>query len=118
MGILTVIFIASTSGVKSGAHDTKRQSDLKQIQLSLAIYYEVNRAYPASLSTLVSGGFLPSPLPSDPVGSGAYEYLASGTNNSTYCLGTTLESAIPSDSASCTSQSSGSTANYKVQPPK
>lgn len=115
MGVLLSVVLASTTLARAKSRDTKRISDMKEIQLGLAVYFDVNRVYPASLNTLTSQGFLPS-LPTDPQGT-AYEYLSSSPN-STYCLGSKLENTIPTDNTSCTSAASGSTANYKVIPPQ
>lgn len=112
MGILTSVVVGATTASRSKARDTKRISDMKEIELGLALYFDVNKSYPASLNTLVSDKYLPV-IPTDPAG-GGYEYLASNGNRS-YCIGVRLEGAIPNDSASCTSQASGSTANYKSQ---
>lgn len=115
IGVLSGVVLESTAVARAKSRDTKRQSDMKEIQLGLALYYDVNKAYPASLATLVSQRFIPE-LPSDPNGT-AYEYL-SASPFSTYCIGVKLESAIPTDGASCTSAASGSTANYKAAPPQ
>jgi hypothetical protein len=87
---------------------------MKEIQIGLALYYDVNKVYPAALSTLAQAGqnYLPS-IPTDPLGGTAYEYLSSSPFK-TYCLGVKLESTIPNDSATCTSAISSSTANYKA----
>ncbi|MDE1874966.1 MAG: prepilin-type N-terminal cleavage/methylation domain-containing protein [Patescibacteria group bacterium] len=121
IGILTAVIIASTTLSRAKARDTRRIGDMKEIQLGLALYYDVNRAYPigndaSALTVLTSQKYIPS-LPTDPLTNGNYEYVSSSPGT-TYCLGVTLEDAIPSDSASCTSALSGSTANYKAQPPQ
>ncbi len=114
IGILTAIVISSTDAARVHARDSKRISDIKEIQLGLAVYYDVNRAYPTALSSLTSQKFLPD-LPTDPLGA-SYEYIGS---NTTYCIGTTLENTsdapVELPSASCTSSAS-STANYKAMP--
>ncbi|MBX4209333.1 prepilin-type N-terminal cleavage/methylation domain-containing protein [Candidatus Parcubacteria bacterium] len=113
VGVLTSVAIASISASRIKARDTKRISDMKEVQLGLALYYDVNRAYPADLTTLVTQKYIPS-LPVDPAGT-AYEYLVTSGR---YCFGAKLEGVIPSDSTTCTSAASGSTANYKAQPPQ
>jgi prepilin-type N-terminal cleavage/methylation domain-containing protein len=110
MGIFTSVVITSTTSSRAKARDTRRISDMKEIELGLVLYYDVNKVYPVALSTLVTGKYLPS-IPTDPAGS-AYEYLTSNANKN-YCIGVRLEAGIPNDSATCTSQVSGSTANYK-----
>ena len=115
IGLFTSVLAASTTASRAKARDNRRITDMKEIQLGLALYYDVNRAYPAgtdasALDVLVTDKYLPA-IPTDPAGGAAYEYMTSGGR---YCLGVTLESTIPDDSASCTSKSSGSTANYKA----
>lgn len=114
IGVLAAIVIASTASARAGARDTRRVGDLKEIQLGLAVYYDVNRSYPAALSTLAATGqkYLPA-IPTDPTGA-AYEYVRLTTT--TYCLGATLESLnhSPGDNSAC---STGGSANYKVQQP-
>lgn len=112
IGVLTSAIVTVTTTSRAKARDTRRISDMKEIELGLAIYYDVNKAYPANLSALTAGKYLPE-IPSDPAG-GSYEYLTSNSNK-TYCIGVKLEGAIPNDSVTCTSQASGSTANYKSQ---
>lgn len=121
VGILTAIVIDSAAASRAKARDTRRISDMKEIQLGLAIYYDVNRAYPVgtdatALSVLASQKYIPE-VPTDPQG-GNYEYTGSAT---TYCVGVKLENTgnIPADfpSSSCTS-GTPSSANYKAQPPQ
>lgn len=115
IGILTAIVIPSTSTARARARDNRRITDMKEIQLGLALYYDVNRAYPdgttiSVLSVLTAEKYLPS-IPSDPTG-GAYEYVTSNGAR-TYCLGVKLEGAVPNDSSSC-ALGAGTTANYKA----
>lgn len=119
IGVLATIVIGSTSGSRAKSRDNRRITDIKVIQLGLALYYDVNKAYPvgANISSLtvpiVNDKYLPE-IPADPQG-GTYEYKSDGM---TYCLGTLLESTtIPAENAAslCTSADSGSTANYKVK---
>lgn len=115
IGILTSIVIGSTNASRGKARDTRRIADMKEIQLALAVYYDVNKVYPASLSTLAATGQkYMAAIPTDPQTKASYEYLTSNSNRN-YCIGVKLEGAIPSDHVNCTSQSSGSTANYKAQ---
>lgn len=111
IGILTSIVIASTVASRAKANDTRRIADMKEIQLGLALYYDVNKVYPASLSVLATQKYLPA-IPTDPV-SGSYEYVPMGTPVTHYCVGVKLQGAVPPDSASC-SLGAGSTANYKA----
>lgn len=110
IGIFTTVVFGSITTSRSKARDNSRISDMKTIQLALALYYDVNKFYPANLSILDDVGqkYLPS-IPNDPQTHQDYIYnLVDG--NKKYCLGVILEdsSAIPNDNvASC-----GSGANY------
>jgi prepilin-type N-terminal cleavage/methylation domain-containing protein len=110
IGILTSIVIGSTNISRAKARDSKRISDMKEIQLGLALYYDVNKAYPSDLASLVTDRYLPV-IPTDPDALRSYEYLLVAGR---YCLGVTLEDIIPPDGATCTSAVSNSTANYKA----
>lgn len=118
IGVLFAIVIGSTTASRSRARDNKRITDLKEIQLGLALYYDVNKAYPIGNDTsilvtkLVVDKYLPE-IPRDPAG-GQYEYTGTAT---TYCLGTKLEVATPpsDNNTTCSSKPSGSIATYKVQ---
>ncbi|MEN9621937.1 MAG: protein ral secretion pathway protein [Candidatus Parcubacteria bacterium] len=117
IGFLFTIVIGSTTASRSRARDNRRITDLKEIQLGLALYYDVNKVYPVGtdvsilVTKLVTDKYLPE-IPNDPAG-GTYEYTGSAT---TYCLGAKLEmTSAPSDNnASCSSKPSGSIATYKV----
>ncbi|HVM73902.1 MAG TPA: prepilin-type N-terminal cleavage/methylation domain-containing protein [Candidatus Paceibacterota bacterium] len=70
IGILASIILASLSTAKSRGRDSKRISDIKQIQLALELFYDANGYYPANIYTgspspLVSGGYISS-MPTDP----------------------------------------------------
>ena len=114
IGMLTSVVIGSTTASRMRARDNRRITDMKEIQLGLALYYDVNKAYPAgndvsALTILVTEKYLPE-IPTDPQGI-SYEYLATSGH---YCFGVLLESTVPNDSSDCTSKSSGSVATYKA----
>lgn len=103
IGILTAIVLPNLNNARIKGRDAKRISDIKSIQLALAIYYDTHRAtgYPLSLAALGSGysGYLPS-IPIDPVGNVAYKYsaLGSGTFCSGYHLAAVVEGTVASGS--------------------
>lgn len=99
IGIITSIVVGSTTVSHTKSRDYTRISDLHFIQLTLGVYYDVYKSYPANLNTLVTGGFMSS-VPVDPFSKVAYPY-SSGTK---YCLGAFMEdaTAIPKDNAACT----------------
>ena len=120
IGVMTAIIFGSTALSRSKARDARRASDVAQVQLALALYFDVNRAYPSGTDTsglniLVTQKYLPA-SPADPLQGQAYEYLSSN-GNANYCFGVKFEGTPPSElqtSSSCTSKTTGSVANYKV----
>ncbi|HEU0080679.1 MAG TPA: prepilin-type N-terminal cleavage/methylation domain-containing protein [Candidatus Paceibacterota bacterium] len=121
-GFLTGIVLASTTVSRAKARDTRRVSDMKEIQLGLALYYEVNKAYPsgtgmAPLGVLVTDKYLPE-LPSDP-GGGTYEY-ASYNGDKSYCIGAKLDDVSSAPNDNVTTNATCNTAlpnsNYRSVP--
>jgi general secretion pathway protein G len=86
IGILAGIIIPSLNNAKLGGRDSKRLADVKNIQLSLAQYYNDNLKYPCSLYTSYSAGSVCLPnfignymttVPKDPKdGATQYTYSA------------------------------------------
>ncbi len=106
IGILSSVVLTSLNGARQKGRDARRISDIKQIQLSLELYYDSTGAYPAQIcstatgpcpsSVLVTNGYIAS-LPIDPSDNAVYAYspYAQTTNNtmcSGYHLGADLES--------------------------
>jgi type II secretion system protein G len=107
IGLLASIIMVSLSGAKSKSRDSKRQADLKSIQLALSLYYNDNGMYPkniyAGAGTAPANGLAPTYLPSVPIdpnspsgttcsagtGASCYHYIPYSTG-STNCSGTTL----------------------------
>ncbi|OWK26700.1 MAG: hypothetical protein US76_02670 [Parcubacteria group bacterium GW2011_GWA2_38_13b] len=90
IGILATIVLVSLNSARSKARNTRRVSDLRQIQLGQEIYYDSsvgNGAYATTLGALATGGAM-SAVPKDPSSNGDYAFCA-GTNN--YVVGTRLE---------------------------
>ena len=105
IGILSSIVLASLNSARQKGRDARRIADIKQLQLALELYYDANSSYPAvaSSANLVENGYIAA-IPTDPTSllPYAYEAIGSGTNCSSYHLGTKLEtsghSALSSDS--------------------
>jgi prepilin-type N-terminal cleavage/methylation domain-containing protein len=115
IGMITAVGFGSITLARMKARDNRRVADMKEIQLGLALYYDVNRAYPVALTILDDIGqkFLPT-IPVDPKTGSQYEYVPYNSNRN-YCIGVTLEDAdaVPNDSttlAAC----NGLTSNYKA----
>ena len=85
IGILAGIIIPNLTSARQSARDARRISDIKNIQLSLALYYNDNLYYPTNLTDitygLVAKGYLSS-VPVDPVSGVDYAYTAYWLANS------------------------------------
>lgn len=106
IGLLATLSVVAFNMARAKTRDTRRVSDIKQLQTALAMYYADNNGYPTN-SDFVSGAALASgsttymakiptpPLPSNdgscPVGITEYIYNSANTNTYTlsYCLGGT-----------------------------
>jgi prepilin-type N-terminal cleavage/methylation domain-containing protein len=101
IGILSAVVLTSLNGARQKGRDARRISDIKQLQLSLELYYDSTGGYPLTIGTaassvLVSNGYIAS-LPIDPSTNAVYHYApyAQTTNPaicSGYHLGASLES--------------------------
>ena len=110
IGLLSTLAVVALGSARVKARDSKRLSDLKQVQTALELYYTDNNGYPtAASSTLGSAGFecldstgfkgegtcaadaYMGQVPSDP-SSGAFVY--NSTASSTYTISATLEGDV------------------------
>jgi prepilin-type N-terminal cleavage/methylation domain-containing protein len=107
IGLLASIVLSSLDSARKKGRDSRRISDIKQIQLALELYYDANGAFPPNTgsantfdSTLLTGAGYISVMPTDPTTYAAYKYTAyalSGTASvcSSYHLGAGLEVSNP-----------------------
>jgi len=115
IGILSSIVIASMTSARQKARDTKRISDIKQLQLALALYADANaNKYPATLAGLLSTFITTIPVPP---GGGSYYYAQLGSGTS-YHLGILLEtnSSVLSDDSDTSEGFSGTDLVFDVKP--
>ncbi|MFA4830691.1 MAG: prepilin-type N-terminal cleavage/methylation domain-containing protein [Patescibacteria group bacterium] len=110
IGLLSTLAVVALGSAREKARDSKRLSDLKQVQTALELYYTDNNGYPTVNGTLGvtdhaclnSGGFAvvgcPSAymglVPSDPLAARSYSYTVSGTTS--YVITATLEGTVGS----------------------
>lgn len=97
IGVLASVVLASLNNARRKSRDSRRITDIKQLQLALELYFDANtNSYPAALSSLATGGHIPV-VPQDPLGGTAtcrpnYCYgTQSATPITTYHLGANLE---------------------------
>lgn len=130
IGLLSTLAVVALGNAREKARDSKRLSDVKQIQLALELYFNDNSTFPvvtgtlgtAGFTTLSSGngfsdsssasgtvymGLVPSePLPQAGAGAG-YEYVGEATD---YTITFTLEGSAGGFAAGeVTAKSSGLT---------
>lgn len=109
IGLLSTLAVVALGSARVKARDSKRLSDLKQVQTALELYNTDNNAYPTAAAgvTLGSGNFAclntsgwaatgcASPfmgsVPADP-GSGSYVYTSA--DGTTYAVAATLEDTV------------------------
>ena len=108
IGLLSTLAVVALGSAREKARDSKRLSDLKQVQTALELYYTDNNAYPtASAVTLGAGsyaclgtsgwgtsgctGAYMGLVPADPQTSQSYSYTGS---TSTYTITATLEGTV------------------------
>jgi prepilin-type N-terminal cleavage/methylation domain-containing protein len=98
IGILSSVVLASLNSARSKGRDATRVTDIKQLQLAFELYFDSCGQYPAGpltpnvangCSGVTLGTFI-STIPTDPSTRAAYAYTT-GTGNTTYVIGATLE---------------------------
>ena len=119
IGLLSTLSVVALGSAREKARDSKRLSDIKQIQTALELYYTDIGSYPAgtglvlgvAATCLDANGFATTCtnaymglVPKDP-GDGSYTYTLDGT---TYTIVTALEGAAGGlDAGSITASPSG-----------
>lgn len=93
LGILgSILFVAIGTNPQRDARDSRRISDVNQLQLALELYKNANDAYPTSLAALAPTYI--GAAPQDPKTGVAYSYAYNpATSPTNYHLGATLENA-------------------------
>ena len=111
IGLLSTLAVVALSSARQKARDSKRLSDIKQVQTALELYYTDNTGYPTessvSLGTtnykcLNASGFsaqgCSSPymgqVPLDPQNTGTNVYTYNSAASSTYSITAVLEGTV------------------------
>ena len=79
IGILSSVVLSSLDSARKRARDTKRIAELKSLQIALALYYEAQGAYPATLSVLETQDYISS-MPVDPQDTPPHVYTYTGVD--------------------------------------
>lgn len=125
IGLLSTLAVVALGSAREKARDSKRLSDLKQVQTALELYYTDNNQYPVAnnqtlgagnFSCLNAAGFAATGcanaymgiVPSDP-GSGNYTYTAA--SNTDYAITAALEGTVNGLSGTITLTPEGLTAS-------
>ena len=99
IGILSSVVLASLNSARLKARDARRVSDLGQLQLALAVYYDAHsNTYPNDLTADLAPTYI-ARIPTDPLNGTAYTYVTTGTcdivagndSGTGYHLGASLE---------------------------
>lgn len=123
IGLLSTLAVVALGTTRAKARDSKRLSDIKQVQTALEMYYTDNSAYPEgtdvvlgsqTASCLNAAGFgaagctnaYMGQVPADP-STGSYTYTQSGT---TYSIVGALEGRVNNLEGTFTATPSGITA--------
>jgi prepilin-type N-terminal cleavage/methylation domain-containing protein len=102
IALLSGILMVNFTSARGKARDAKRISDLGQLQLSLELYFDRCKQYPATLTTGASNcqasgitlGTYISQIPTPPASTlnqTSYDYAVNGSAPSNYVLHTQLE---------------------------
>ncbi len=123
IGLLSTLAVVALSSARTKARDSKRLSDLKQVQTALELYYTDQNAYPVqdpaanlgagNLVCLNNAGFgaanCVNPymglVPADPQAAQNYAYASA--DGSTYTITATLEGTVNGLNGAITASPSG-----------
>jgi general secretion pathway protein G len=124
IGLLSTLAVVALSSARLKARDSKRLSDLKQVQTALELYFTDNNAYPAGAAINLgtanyiclndAAGFTVTGcadpymglVPSDPLSTQNYVYTVAAGNLS-YTLTAVLEGEVGDLSGTVTASESG-----------
>lgn len=110
IGILVALATVSYSATQKSGRDARRKQDMIAIQNALEQYYSENDyKYPETCSD-VAVEYLKSAWPSDPDGTGSYQYTTS-CSTSSYCVCALMEK-VGSGNAENTICTFGNTKTY------
>ena len=95
IGLLATLSVVALNNARERARDSRRVSDVKQMQTALELYFNANNVYPdtfetgSTFETETGGTVLMDPVPTPPTpddcDNNSYDYIVS-TDNDSYCL--------------------------------
>lgn len=96
IALLSTLSVVSLNSARAKARDSRRLSDVRQIQTALDSYFDYDGIYPASLPTsspfMAGGLILFNVLPKDPIGDDNYYHYTQIDDGGSYTLDFSLES--------------------------
>lgn len=122
IGLLSTLAVVALGSAREKARDSKRLSDLKQVQTALEMYYTDQNAYPTAATgvTLGSGSYdclnasgfaatgctepYMANIPADP---GSDSYVYTSADGTTYAIAATLEGTLNGLSGDISASPSG-----------
>lgn len=86
IGILSSVVLASLNSARKKSRDARRVADIGQLRLALELYFDANRDYPLTLSSLAPT-YIPV-VPTDPL---TAAYTFEKCSSTLYHMGSALE---------------------------
>jgi len=90
IGILASIVLVSLGGARTKARDARRQSDIRQIQLAMEMYYDSGQAYYTLATMPTAIGTYMATVPLDPQGD-PYGWITNVGSDQAYCTWAVIE---------------------------
>ncbi|HBB38184.1 MAG: hypothetical protein UV82_C0007G0063 [Candidatus Magasanikbacteria bacterium GW2011_GWD2_43_18] len=129
IGLLSTLAVVALGSAREKANDSKRLSDLKQVQTALELYYTDQNVYPTTTAVGITlgdathdcldnsgAGFVASTacdaspymglVPADPVSSQAYTYIGA-SDGTTYTISAILQGSVSGLEGTVTATPSG-----------
>jgi len=91
LSLIMSILISSTQDVRKQARDATRESDTRNIQASMAVFFDQNDRYPSNYSELLNSDLF-NQIPQDPSTGSEYPYATSTAgDNFDLCVAACME---------------------------
>jgi general secretion pathway protein G len=91
LSLVMSILISSTQDARKQARDATRESDIRNIQASMAVFFDQNDRYPSNYSELLNSNLF-NQIPQDPSTGSEYPYATSTAgDNFDLCVAACME---------------------------
>lgn len=108
IGLLSTLAVVALSSARQKARDSKRMSDLKQIQTALEIYFNDHNQYPVEATPITLGVAATTDCLSNPT-NGDGDFEASGATCENAVMGVVPEDPTPTQSYQYSTDAGGTT---------